>query len=246
MSQKTIHDRVVARQDATLESVDGPSARPVFRNRTALTTAAAGALLASIAGGIWLFPGISSVLDWEATAQSTATPPKTLPKVAPKPPARPEPAAAAPVAPEQGVHPFQKQAQEAGLDSCSNVFPALGQVLTAGSQFTVQTSWDKTAANAHAVQSLVGMNYDLPSHKGAALGLVFAAPLAKGCEGTMVRIAPFTRACTEIAAGLPAGSTQAGNLSGAPVFNLANNGGQAMMMQAGNICIVVSVGRAAS
>ena len=71
----------------------------------------------------------------------------------------------------------------------------------------------------------------------------FASPVGQTCEGGFVRVAPFQRSCQEVAGTLPKVSLPADNLSNPMLFNLANNGGQALLVPTGNTCIVVSVAR---
>lgn len=86
------------------------------------------------------------------------------------------------------------------------------------------------------------MSYNTPEYKEQAAGVVVASPTAAGCEGTFVRVAPFQKSCQEVIATLPQGSALAETLSGTPYYNLANNGGQALLIPSGNSCVVVSVG----
>ena len=51
-------------------------------------------------------------------------------------------------------------------------------------------------------------------------------PTDQGCEGNLVRVAPFQKPCQEVASTLPQGSTLAETLSGTPLYNLANNQGR--------------------
>jgi len=89
------------------------------------------------------------------------------------------------------------------------------------------------------------MSYDLPDYKTQAAGVVFASPVGQTCEGSLVRVAPFPKSCQQVAQTLPKGSVAADNLSNAMLFNLADNGGQALLVPSGNTCIVVSVARMA-
>jgi hypothetical protein len=141
--------------------------------------------------------------------------------------------------------PFRQHAKQAGLQSCSTVFPALGELLTNGTQYNVQSIWNSEAGDKHAVQALVGMNYATPGYSGPAAGIVFAAPIASGCEGAMVRVAPFTASCMEISAKFPNGSKLVNNLGQIGVYELGNNGGNAMLLPTGNGCVVISVASAA-
>ncbi|PRD49650.1 hypothetical protein [Phyllobacterium myrsinacearum] len=141
--------------------------------------------------------------------------------------------------------PFRTHISQAGIRTCANLFPALGQALTFGSTYAVNTQWNKTSPDAHPVQAVAGMSYDTPEYKEQAAGVVVASPTASGCEGTFVRVAPFQKPCQEVITTLPQGSTLAETLSGTPYYNLANNGGQALLIASGNSCVVVSVGSVA-
>ncbi|EJK82476.1 hypothetical protein [Rhizobium sp. AP16] len=141
--------------------------------------------------------------------------------------------------------PFLQHTKQAGLQSCSTVFPVLGELLTSGAQYNVQSVWNNQAADKHAVQALVGMNYATQGYSGPAAGVVFAAPVASGCEGSMVRVAPFTASCPDISAKFPNGSKLVNTLGQVGVYELANDGGDAMLLPTGNGCVVISVASAA-
>lgn len=141
--------------------------------------------------------------------------------------------------------PFLQHAKQAGLQSCSTVFPVLGELLTNGTQYNVQSVWNNEAADKHAVQALVGMSYATQGYSGPAAGIVFAAPLASGCEGAMVRVAPFTASCPDISTKFPNGSKLVNNLGPIGVYELGNDGGDAMLLPTGNGCVVISVASAA-
>jgi len=140
--------------------------------------------------------------------------------------------------------PFLQHAKQAGLQSCSTVFPVLGALLTNGTQYNVQSLWNSEAADKHAVQALVGMNYATQGYSGPAAGVVFAAPVGSGCEGSMVRVAPFTASCSDISAKFPNGSKLVNNLGQISVYELGNDGGNAMLLPTGNSCVVISVASA--
>jgi hypothetical protein len=141
--------------------------------------------------------------------------------------------------------PFLQHARQAGLQSCSSVYPVLGELLTTGSQYSVQSIWNTETPDKHAVQALVGMNYATQGYSGPAAGVVFAAPTATVCEGAMVRVAPFAASCADIPAMLPQGSKLTNNLGQISVYELANGGGNAMLLPTGNNCVVISVASAA-
>lgn len=149
-------------------------------------------------------------------------------------------AAAAKVAPAS-ADVFREQANKVGARSCADLYEALGQGLTRGSAYSVKTEADKTAPDAHLVQGVLGMTYDQPDLKGPAGGVVLAAPGQGGCEGYMVRVAPFQKPCAEVVSLLPAGSTAGEALSGVWRYQLAGNQGQALMIPSGAACVVVTL-----
>lgn len=140
--------------------------------------------------------------------------------------------------------PFLQHAKQAGLQSCSSVFPGLGELLTNGSQYSVQSIWNAETPDKHAVQALVGMNYATEGYSGPAAGVVVAAPTGSLCEGSMVRVAPFAASCADMPAMLPKGSKLTNNLAQISVYELPDNGGNAMLLPTGNNCVVISVASA--
>ena len=148
-------------------------------------------------------------------------------------------------APAQPANPFQAQVGQLGVRKCANLFSALGQTVALGSDFSGQVQTEKAAPDAHGVVGVLGMNYNTPAYKAQAAGVVVATPVGTKCEGQLVRVAPFQRACKDVVAMLPAGSVTAGSLSGVPLYNLGGNQGQAMLVAAGNACVVVTVARGA-
>lgn len=149
-------------------------------------------------------------------------------------------AAAAATAPANAAV-FRDQADKVGARNCANLYEALGQGLTRGTAFSVKTEADKTAPDAHLVQGVVGMTYDLPDLKGSAGGVLLAAPAAEGCEGYLVRVVPFQKPCAEVVSLLPAGSTAGAALAGAWRYQLAGTQGQALMIPSGSTCVVVTL-----
>lgn len=136
---------------------------------------------------------------------------------------------------------FQDQASKLGARQCAALYAALGQSVIQGAAFTVKTETNKDAPDAHIVQGVVGMTYNLPDLKGQAGGIVLAAPAAKGCEGYLVRVAPFQKSCAEMTRSLPAGSVGEQTLSGVAQYRLGGNQGQALMIPNGSACVVVTL-----
>lgn len=144
-------------------------------------------------------------------------------------------------------NPFVRHANDASVKTCRDMYGALGEALTAGSQYMVQTETTNTDPDKHSVQGLVGLEYEgQGEYDGPAAGVVFATPASGGrnCEGTMVRVVPFQKNCQAAANLLPDGSRQGRTLSGLPVFALPN-AGHAMLLPAGSGCVVLSVVRGA-
>lgn len=136
---------------------------------------------------------------------------------------------------------FAEQAGKLGAQKCAPLYSVLGDLVSQGADYAVRTETNKQAPDAHLIQGAIGMTYNLPDLKGQAAGLVFAAPVANGCEGHFVRIAPFQKPCQQVVKDLPAGSVAAADLSGVPVYQLGGGQGQALMIASGASCVVVTV-----
>ncbi|SFP71874.1 hypothetical protein SAMN03159463_04743 [Mesorhizobium sp. NFR06] len=238
MTRQSIEDRILTRSQP-VPLPEPPANLPPKRSsirRLARNTALFGSFAVLVAAAVVLSfrlsPALGTFVAGTASAQSQA-------------PAQGKPAEAtpAPANASANKNPFQAHAAQAGVHTCANLFVTLGQALTAGSTYAVQTQWDNSSPDTHAVQAVAGMSYNLPDYKTQAAGVVYASPAGQTCEGGFVRVAPFQRSCQEVATTLPEGSLRADNLSNTMLFNLANNGGQALLVPTGNTCIVVSVAR---
>lgn len=238
MTRQSIEDRILNRPQPAPppEPPASPSPKRSSIGRLVRNTALLGAfavlVAAAVISSLRFYPALGEFVAGTASAQAQA-------------PVQGEPTQAtpAPVDASANKNPFQAHVAQAGVRTCANLFATLGQALTAGSTYAVQTQWDKTSPDTHAVQAVAGMSYNLPDYKTQAAGVVFASPVGQTCEGGFVRVAPFQKSCQEVAQGLPKGSVPADNLSNTSLFNLANNGGQALLVPTGNTCIVVSVAR---
>lgn len=223
MNQKSIHDRIMSRQQGNdPRPVNGESAAKPTRNR--LKIAVFSILGVAVLGGIGYaainYAAIRNLVLQPAVAE-TGRGDSELPNT-----------------------PFLEHARQAGLQSCSTVFPVLGQLLTNGTEYSVQSTWNNDAADGHIVQALVGMDYASENYSGPAAGVVLAAPTQSACEGAMVRVAPFSASCADIPSVLPQGSTLVNNLGPVAVYELGNNGGNALLLPTGNSCVVISVASA--
>ncbi|RWC29672.1 MAG: hypothetical protein EOS27_14590 [Mesorhizobium sp.] len=141
--------------------------------------------------------------------------------------------------------PFLEHVKQAGVQACSTVYPVLGQILTTGTKYSVKSLWNDEAADKHAVQAFVGMDYASERYSGPAAGIVFASPTASGCEGAMVRVAPFASPCADIPSILPQGSKITDHLGQVEVYELGGNAGEALLLPTGKSCVVISVASAA-
>ncbi len=223
MNQQSIHDRIMSRNqsnDIVRVGVRDPNKQKRKRLKTAVFSLLAIAVVGAAGLAAMRYDLVRNLLPQPAIAEAR----------------EPDPALA--------DTPFLQHAKQAGLQSCSNVFPALGQLLTNGTTYSVHSVWNNDAPDKHMVEALVGMNYATQGYSGPAAGLVFAAPTASACEGTMVRVAPFAASCADIPAQLPKGSKLANNLGQISVYELANGGGNAMLLPTGNSCVVISVASA--
>ncbi|MXQ14478.1 hypothetical protein [Microvirga makkahensis] len=220
MSQQSIHDRIMFRSKSS-QAADETFYPPLKSRRKVSTVLLSVVGLVAVAGlglAAMQYAGVLTMLQPSASAK-TAAPDPSLPNT-----------------------PFLAHAKQAGLKTCANVFPVLGQLLTNGSTYNVQTDWQNSEPDKHAVQALVGLDYTTQSYSGPAAGIVFAAPNGPACEGTMVRVSPFPKPCNEIPAAFAQGSKLENTLGQVAVYALANNGGQALLLpSSGNTCIVVSV-----
>jgi hypothetical protein len=224
MNQQSIHDRIMSRnqgKDAVQVGIDDRSRPKRNLAKTTVFSLLAIAVVAAAGFAAMRYGLVRNLLTQPAVAETN----------------EPDPALA--------DTPFLQHAKQAGLQSCSNIFPALGQMLTTGTTYSVQSIWNNEAPDKHVVEALVGMNYATQGYSGPAAGLVFAAPTASVCEGTMVRVAPFAASCADVPALLPKGSKLANNLGQISVYELANGGGNAMLLPTGNSCVVISVASAA-
>lgn len=239
MTRQSIEDRILAHGQpvALSEPADLPRGRrPVRRlvRNAALLCAFAVLVAAAVISSLRFYPAFGTFVAGTASALAQA-------------PVQGKPVETAPAPADASATktPFQAHVAQAGVHTCANLFATLGQALTAGSTYAVQTQWDNASPDTHAVQAVAGMSYNLPDYKTQAAGVVFASPAGQTCEGGFVRVAPFQQSCQAVAQTLPKGSVPAGDLSNTMLFNLANNGGQALLVPTGNTCIVVSVARMA-
>lgn len=218
MSQETIHDRIMLRSGAgrgAPPSVDGLVKPGTAWLRNTILAVVSGAAVAGI--------GLTAIqFDLFRNLISPAS------------------GAKRPVAPLPDT-PFLAHAKQAGLTTCSRVFPVLGQLLTNGATYNLETTWNQTQPNDHSVQALVGMSYASQTYTGPAAGIVVTSPVGSSCEGTMMRVTPMQRTCQEVVSGLLQGSRQANAVGPIAVYTLANNGGQVLLIPSDRSCVVVSV-----
>lgn len=153
-----------------------------------------------------------------------------------------EAAPAAPVAglPPAAETPFLAHAREAGLKACGTVFPVLGERLSGGARYSLQSRWNASEPDRHAVQSVLGLSINSPDYSGPAAGIVYASPNGADCEGTMVRVVPYQKSCDAVAQTLPPGSALSIDLDAVRVYDLADNG-RIMLLPSAQNCVAISL-----
>ncbi|MGK9237348.1 hypothetical protein KXS07_37030 [Inquilinus limosus] len=139
---------------------------------------------------------------------------------------------------------FDEHARQGRIGTCSGVFAALGRGVVADATYTAQTHWDPEAASAHSVASLVSLEggASTPGVQGA--GVVFAAPVGRSCEGTLVRVTPVKTNCQTLQAELVKAQGQAGTLGALPLVAMPN-GAQVVLVPLDQSCIAMTSLRAA-
>lgn len=226
MTQQSIQDRILGRSPETAEpAATRPENNPPLEQKRHWGRAVLGGVLglaviaaAGVAALQW--PAIVDVFAQDSGAEPTATN-TSLPDSL-----------------------FLDHARQVGLTKCGAVYPVLGQILSSGTRYNLQTEWHNGEPDNHIVQGLVGMTYATPDYTGPAAGVVFAAPNGSACEGAMVRIVPFPNSCENMPAAIP-GGTKSANLEQVAIYNVANNGGQVLLLPSGQSCVVISVTQAA-
>lgn len=222
MTQQSIRDRIMSRAatapDAAKRDV-GVAPRPGQR-MVLLSLLGAAVLVAAVLGATQI-PAVRGFLGRPAMPGATAADPQ-LPET-----------------------PFLAHAREAGLKACGTVFPVLGQLLSGSAQYSIQSHWNTAEPDKHAVHSVLGLNITSPDYSGPAAGIVYAAPTGTGCEGALVRVVPYQKSCDAVVAALPQDSSLATNLGAVRVYDLANGGGQVMLLPSEATCVAISVAQAA-
>lgn len=226
MSQTSIHDRIMARNQETspeqsAAASDAATSPGKSRSRMVLSSLAGLAAIAVASLAIWQLPTVRQVFA--------------------------QPAAATKNAPDQALAdtPFVAHVKQAGLTTCSNVFPVLGQLLTNGAKYNLQSGWNAKEPDKHAVEAMVALDYETKDYTGSAAGLVFAAPNAATCEGIMVRVTPLASPCDTVPNSLPKGSQLSRTLGKMNIYTLPANAGQVMLVPSAQTCVAVSVATAA-
>jgi hypothetical protein len=147
-----------------------------------------------------------------------------------------------PAQPGSETTPFENQAKQANLKACGKTFVDLGKAAAANGDYMAMSEWNESQADAHSIQSVIGMNFKNAQGLGNGASVVFAAPVQGGCEGNMVRIVPTPQNCGEVAKGLGLQSNQVTSLSNVPVAT-TKSGARIMLLPAGNTCVIVTVAR---
>ncbi len=136
--------------------------------------------------------------------------------------------------------PFEDHIKQAGIKTCKDVFPTLGTVMSADSDYRTATFWNQKEADKHAVGSLAGLNFNHPGLQGKGAGVVYAAPVGKSCEGLSVRIVPVSGKCPDFTATLQNDVAQREDLNGVDLLIL-KSGARVMALPASDsTCLAIT------
>lgn len=136
--------------------------------------------------------------------------------------------------------PFDDHIKQAGIKACKDVFSTLGTVMSAHSDYRTATFWNQKEADKHATGSLAGLNFNHPSLQGKGVGVVYAAPVGKSCEGISVRVVPVPGTCSDFTASLQNDVAQREDLNGVELLML-KSGAKVMTVPASdNTCLAVT------
>jgi hypothetical protein len=138
-------------------------------------------------------------------------------------------------------NPFVEHVRQANLPQCTEVIPVLGDIVTTGTTYDVQTQWDQDASTSNSVQSLIGLEYQTQELVGPGAGVVYAIPTHSGCRGIAVRIVPLPESCADVPSSLQVGSTKRSELRSVAVYDLPSQTGQVALIPNGAGCVGVSI-----
>jgi len=139
---------------------------------------------------------------------------------------------------------FEDHAKQAKIGACGNVFAALGRGVAADASYSAQSQWNTSAADAHSIEAIVALNGS-PSTQGLpAAGVVFASPVGRSCEGTLVRVTPVKASCQAVGTELVNQKGQTGAIGELPLVTMPN-GAQVMLVPLDDNCVAVTSLRAA-
>ncbi|OWJ68914.1 hypothetical protein [Inquilinus limosus] len=134
---------------------------------------------------------------------------------------------------------FEDHAREGKIGACKSVFTTLGRGVVADETYTAKTQWNTKAADAHAVASLVALDGTADSQGQRGAGVVFAAPVGRSCEGTLVRVTPVKAPCQAVSAELVNQRGQAGSLGDLPTVAMPN-GAQVVLVPLDQSCVAMT------
>lgn len=199
-------------------------------------------LLASLLGAVAL--GVVFGAEFIGRAETSAAERKAPPAAAAaaEPAAAPaskaqDQAAAQPAADTASI--FEAHAQEGKFGTCSGLFTQLGRGVVADETYTAKSQWNTKAANAHAVASLVALDGAASAPGQRSAGMVFAAPVGRSCEGTLVRVTPVKAPCQAVATELVNQNGQPGTLGDLPMVAMPN-GAQVVLVPLDESCVAMT------
>ncbi len=171
-----------------------------------------------------------------ATAQTAPTKPVPKPaSTAPKTVAAAEPQVAI-VESQPVIH-----AKSAAVTTCLTAVSELAR-MNLDAPYVALSTWNKSAANDHLFESIVGLKYDNQVAPRAISVLTASPTPAKNCDGGSVQVQPSNLSCEAIAKNLTNASMKTTDLNG--VTMIAGEGPMryALLPTAGNGCAVVGIG----
>ncbi|HEV2512621.1 hypothetical protein [Bosea sp. (in: a-proteobacteria)] len=140
--------------------------------------------------------------------------------------------------------PFEAHVDQAKLKTCAGTFSELGKAAAASDEYMAMSQWSQQQADAHSIQSIVGMAFKSDSTLSSGASIVFAAPVQGGCEGNLVRVVPSTQPCNLAVQSLGLANEQAVKLVNVPIATTKAGANVIFLSNAGG-CVIVTVARGA-
>ncbi|RDJ20721.1 hypothetical protein DWF00_05505 [Bosea caraganae] len=213
------------------------------------------ATVAIATGGLTLFAllepesqALAQNAPSSATSGSSSSQPARRPATA-APPARAQQAPQSQTAPAAAAKPgeatpFDAHVEQAKLKTCAGTFTELGKAAASSDEYMAMSQWSQQQADAHSIQSIVGLSFKNDPTLSNGASIVFAAPVQSGCEGNLVRVVPSTQPCNVAVQSLGLGNEQAVTLANVPMAT-TKAGANVIFLPTQSGCVIVTVARGA-